>query len=306
MVNKHHLPKRCKIYDKDVEIDWSPIYQDNRIEHILCVLKDVTEVKKLYQKNLEESQELLILREISRLKSGDKAYQAIESCLSYVRSAIEHLEDRSRVFIELHTMKGLAMAFGFDQIASITHDVEDHIKESETVLIGKLRELTHRISQYQRICDEIYRGDDDSVAVDKSLIRKLISSLHSSDQTSGVIHTLRSLVEPNLESILETEFRSICDLAERQGKEAPTLSVNGNVLISDSRLVKDLKNVFIHLFRNSIEHGIEMPSVREQAGKSRRGRVNISASSENGFLYLRYFDDGRGLNLKRFEVIRIS
>ena len=59
---------------------------------------------------------------------------------------------------------------------------------------------------------------------------------------------------------------------------------------------------FIHLFRNSIDHGIEQASIRQKLGKEEQGVISIQliAQDERG-VKLRYFDDGSGINIATLE-----
>ncbi|MFM9598143.1 chemotaxis protein CheA, partial [Streptomyces scabiei] len=60
----------------------------------------------------------------------------------------------------------------------------------------------------------------------------------------------------------------------------------------DKNLVEALADPLVHLVRNSVDHGIEMPDVREAAGKPRTGTVTLSASQEGDHILLTIRDDG--------------
>ena len=64
-----------------------------------------------------------------------------------------------------------------------------------------------------------------------------------------------------------------------------------------------LKNLFVHLLRNSIDHGIETANVRTAAGKPAMGHIQLALSQEDDTLKLRLKDDGRGLNIARIRQI---
>jgi chemotaxis protein histidine kinase CheA len=62
-----------------------------------------------------------------------------------------------------------------------------------------------------------------------------------------------------------------------------------------------LRRVFVHILRNSMDHGIERPDVRKGKGKLEAGLITITMEKHSDFVVLRYQDDGRGLDI---EAIR--
>ena len=62
-----------------------------------------------------------------------------------------------------------------------------------------------------------------------------------------------------------------------------------------------MKDIFTHIVRNSIDHGIEKPEEREKNGKSPKGKIIISGVEEEGFNIITVNDDGPGLNLQKIK-----
>lgn len=94
--------------------------------------------------------------------------------------------------------------------------------------------------------------------------------------------------------------RVVRDLA-RQLKKEINLELHGEETDLDKNLVEALADPLVHLVRNSVDHGIEMPDVREQSGKSRVGTVVLSAEQEGDHILLQIRDDGAGMDA---EVLR--
>jgi len=65
----------------------------------------------------------------------------------------------------------------------------------------------------------------------------------------------------------------------------------------DRRLVNALREAFLHLVRNSVDHGIESPDERRGAGKNEAGSIEIEAEEEGDRVRIRVADDGRGINV---------
>ena len=62
----------------------------------------------------------------------------------------------------------------------------------------------------------------------------------------------------------------------------------------------------MHLLRNSLDHGIEMPAQRRAIGKDESGHIDIDMNVQNGALYMTLADDGRGLALARIRSIAVE
>lgn len=94
--------------------------------------------------------------------------------------------------------------------------------------------------------------------------------------------------------------RVVRDAARATGKEVE-LVVEGGELEVDRRILQELRDPLVHLLRNAVDHGIELPDSRVAAGKPARGRVWLRAGREGSNLVVEVADDGRGID---FEAVR--
>ncbi|BCX81595.1 two-component system, chemotaxis family, sensor kinase CheA [Methylomarinovum caldicuralii] len=94
--------------------------------------------------------------------------------------------------------------------------------------------------------------------------------------------------------------RVVRDLARSLKKEV-RLEMQGEETDLDKNLVESLADPLIHLVRNAVDHGIEMPDEREKAGKPREGTVLLTAAQEGDHIELTIEDDGKGMDP---EVLR--
>ncbi len=89
--------------------------------------------------------------------------------------------------------------------------------------------------------------------------------------------------------------RMVRDLAQRLGKEV-NLVLNGEHTELDKTVLEKIGDPLVHLVRNSVDHGIEMPDVRKAAGKPSFGTLRLDASHRGGNICVEVGDDGGGLN----------
>ena len=89
--------------------------------------------------------------------------------------------------------------------------------------------------------------------------------------------------------------RMVHDLAGEQGKEVE-LVLEGEDTNADKRILEEMKDPLMHILRNAVDHGIEPPQAREQAGKPRSGLLRLRASQTPSSVAIEVSDDGRGLD----------
>ncbi|MDR1060395.1 MAG: chemotaxis protein CheA [Clostridiales bacterium] len=89
--------------------------------------------------------------------------------------------------------------------------------------------------------------------------------------------------------------RIVRDMCRKLGKEV-NLEIIGEETEVDKNIIEQITNPLMHLIRNSVDHGIEMPGDREGAGKRRAGTVTLEAKNESGDVWIIVKDDGRGLD----------
>ena len=99
--------------------------------------------------------------------------------------------------------------------------------------------------------------------------------------------------------------RVVRDLARSLNKEV-ALEMIGEDTDLDKNLVEALADPLVHLVRNSVDHGVEMPDEREAAGKPRRGKVVLSAQQEGDHILLSIADDGAGMDPAKLRALAVS
>lgn len=99
--------------------------------------------------------------------------------------------------------------------------------------------------------------------------------------------------------------RVIRDLSRSLNKEV-NLELIGEETDLDKNLVEALADPLVHLVRNAVDHGIEMPDVREKSGKPRTGTVILAAQQEGDHILLTISDDGAGMDADKLREVAIQ
>jgi chemotaxis protein histidine kinase CheA/CheY-like chemotaxis protein len=83
---------------------------------------------------------------------------------------------------------------------------------------------------------------------------------------------------------------------ERSAGRHAELIIRGGEIEVDKSLVEQMTDPLLHLLRNAVAHGIEPPAVRQARGKAAKGRILVTARQEGEFAFIRFEDDGQGID----------
>lgn len=92
--------------------------------------------------------------------------------------------------------------------------------------------------------------------------------------------------------------RLVRDTAGKMGKEVD-LVMEGEETELDRTIVEEISDPLVHMIRNSLDHGIERPDIREAAGKPRKGTIRLRSFYQGGNIVIEIQDDGAGLSKDR-------
>src|SRR5438876_1362957 len=92
--------------------------------------------------------------------------------------------------------------------------------------------------------------------------------------------------------------RAVRDAAKSTGKQVE-LDFSGSETELDNNIIQQISDPLVHLVRNSVAHGIELPEGRRTADKSEVGRVTVRAYHRGNHIYIEVEDDGRGIDYDR-------
>ncbi|MGK0156372.1 MAG: two-component system chemotaxis sensor kinase CheA, partial [Neolewinella sp.] len=107
-----------------------------------------------------------------------------------------------------------------------------------------------------------------------------------------------SLRMVTVKSTFQKMARLVRDVASKSGKRV-ALSIAGEETELDRNVVEQISDPLVHMIRNAIDHGIELPAVRTSVGKGEEGQLSLSAYLQGGSIVIEIRDDGRGLDRDR-------
>ncbi|HVW51006.1 MAG TPA: ATP-binding protein [Trinickia sp.] len=326
---------------KTLDLSWSAITdeRDTVVRLMLCV-RDVTELRRLAAESTQQKRQLEMIGEILAV-SQDKFHQFVESAKGFIHEneriigQHEHADESAlaELFRNMHTIKGNARTYGLRHLTSIVHEAEQRYDAMRRLgadeawdreaSIAELARVKQAVEHYATI-NEVSLGRKGPGAlahraqsgrymvVDRSHIDesvRLVESVGDSD-TAGLVamrdavrRTLRLLDTESFEQALAGPIESLPSLAEELGKRAPKVAIDDNGYRLRRHASGALRDVFTHLLRNSVDHGIEPADERVAAGKPEAGTIEIDVGVDAGALQITLSDDGRGLAMRRIRAI---
>lgn len=184
-------------------------------------------------------------------------------------------------------------------------------KEKE---IARLLPSIQALKQSQEPMQKILALMDGQQKLIKFTKERLIKIAKSSEINAHVVGSMvdtlledikKVLMQP-VNTLFETFPRMVRDIAHEKGKEVHVEFEGGHIEV-DRRILEVLKDPFIHLIRNAIDHGIELPDARVAKGKPKYGTIKIVASETGGSsVEFQFSDDGKGIDVEKITEAAIQ
>ncbi|MBI5256867.1 MAG: AAA family ATPase [Burkholderiales bacterium] len=320
---------------KTLALSWSPICDDaGTVDKLMVCVRDVTELKRLEAEAGARKRELQMIGEILAI-SQEKFAEFIDSARAFLaenRQLIEKTADKrldtiDLLFRNMHTIKGNARTHGLQGMTHQVHLSEqryDDLRKQDTLawdaplLLAELAQVSALVEQYAHLNDSVLgrKGPGRRASVDKFLmverdtVAELLHLLAGVDHGSSaalqlalqhVGSTLHLLGTQPLRELLCDTIESLPSLAAELGKAVPEAQIEDHGIVLRTQAGGLLKNVFTHLLRNAVDHGIEPAPERLAAGKPAAGRITLRLHVDDGKLWLHLQDDGRGLAIGKIR-----
>lgn len=283
-------------------------------------LPEITEEIKIEEFILEEYEKFLIdkkNKEIQKTQEAQstKSNQAKnekdskhERQSSFLRVESDRIDDMMNQVGELVTNKSSYEQYD-DDLTSYTkiieygiNDIRKYYKDSVIQILRKLEYYVNK-KEIKDLRNSYLDGFNnkliDMVKMEEDLKETLDKFRNSYQLLTRVTNDLQETVmKIRMLPIAQTfnRFpRLIRDLSRDLGKEVK-LEMSGEETELDKSVIEVLVDPLIHIVRNAMDHGIEMPEEREKAGKPRVGTISLSASHNGNLIVIKISDDGKGMS----------
>ncbi|MGE0096811.1 MAG: Hpt domain-containing protein [Hydrogenophaga sp.] len=221
---------------------------------------------------------------------------------------------RSRMEAELVTLRGSLkdLTGNLDRLRGQLRDIELQAETQMQSRLAQARDADQsfdplefdRFTRVQELTRMMAESVNDVATVQRNLQRAVESTEDSlvaqARQTRELQRDLLRTRMVEFEGISERLYRVVRQASKETGKQV-RLDITGGNIEMDRGVLDRMTGAFEHLLRNSVVHGIELPEVRQRAGKPAEGQIEIRLAQELNDVSVVFTDDGGGLDLARLR-----
>lgn len=166
-------------------------------------------------------------------------------------------------------------------------------QESVDSLMNIIGELLVAKNSLPYLADSVENMNDEETK--RGIMEKYTFINRLSEQLQDLIMSMRMLP---ISYVFDRYPKLVRDISKQLGKKVK-LHMEGAETKLDKNIIEMMADPMIHIMRNSLDHGIEMPDAREAKGKTSEGNVHLKAYAQSDKIIIEIKDDGAGINVER-------
>ena len=314
------LPDEVERSGEIFNVRYSMIMTENIGKRLLIVLKNITE-KKLLQERLDDERQKL--RMIVNIVSNVENYQVLlnKAMTFFGKTIFEGIEKGNyrellNLYIKTHTFKGIFGQLNIQGIYEVLEKLENllstfdqDLSESEsnkllldlqsleiTNCLKKVNEQVEEYIGFEMLSDACYNNQ---IIVNQTNLEKIKERIRGDSSIKGKDKVFAQLDKLKFKSLCGT-LRKFCDysknLSVELGKESVITEITGEDVFLNPFYYGHLMDSLVHIFRNIVDHGIEIPQERYRKGKNLAGKIDCHLRLEDEHVLLTISDDGKGID----------
>ena len=306
---------------KEVSVE----YQEIEGNRIMCILTDESDKKELSEKLVSEQevQDRLVKVVVNSkyfghlLNEAEELFSLFKEIVAVGKVEASDVESFNAILLDVHDLKANLALFGLEKTTKFAFDLEDflsNITVKEDIDLERFKALTEKVQEsfveelkfFKEKLGEEWMQNFDSLSIPISNIIEITEAIQKKYPNDD--HLLQSVVD--LRKVPASEiFHRFADIsekvAERLGKKLRPITIDGG----ETRLLVDLfgplTNKLVHIIRNMVDHGIELPEERSLKGKDEYGNIQIKIeekqTKDETCCLLSFSDDGRGIDFEKLK-----
>ncbi|MCK9337629.1 MAG: ABC transporter substrate-binding protein [Arcobacteraceae bacterium] len=315
------LPQSIILNKKAIKLEYKILDS----EYVMMILTNITSQKKL-EKKVKKEQETLkmtvaIVSDIHIFYDITKEYREflynIDSIIDTTKSPKQNLE---LLYRTIHTFKGSFSQLYMSDIVEFLHNIENTLSEfafDKNINNDTLKEFLKKydfalnynttMQTIKEILGEEFVNSHNFLKIElsdiESLQEKISKVLSSHSETTPeceeILCQVQGFSNQKLYDLLKPYGKFSYNLAGRMGKEIYDFDIEGNREFGISKELKPFVKSLIHVFRNAVDHGIEIPEIRAELGKDEIGFIGCAFSFDDEYLSISIKDDGKGIDKQK-------
>lgn len=305
---------------KHISLEYFPMRRKSEaVENVLVVATDKTKqiiAEESFKKEKEESERMMFIQKNRRsfIRFLRETERLIEEIAKLTQESL--VKSLDLIKLNLHSIKGSSGIYKL-------HNIYREVDKTEELLMGmSIETQSKEIAEKLNKLVDFVKGEIESVKdKDKTLLGEEIIDgipryVKRLDKMQDFANLLSSIGSNDLLNEFKNKifripasdyFRStnqfLQDLAEQLNKELKPIRIEGGGTLIDPSKFTPLFDSFVHLYRNIMDHGIELPHIREEKGKDEKGSIKINISKKEDALEISIIDDGAGISAEKVREV---
>jgi len=240
-----------------------------------------------------------------KFDTRDKMISWLETILSGGTTPVSIVNEEPKVEVANEVLKEEVVSVGEPEVKMKVEKVQS---KKSTPVVGKMVKIEQELVDHlMNIVGELlvvknslpYLAEEssqmDNETIKRSIFEKYTSFNRLSSQLQDLIMSMRMLP---ISYVFDRYPKLVRDISKNMGKKVKLIMEGGETKL-DKNMIEMLADPLIHIMRNSLDHGIEMPDVRERYGKNSEGNVTLKAYAQSDKIVIDIIDDGAGINVDK-------
>ncbi len=324
------LPVETTLHGRTIQLEYKVINiipESTANIAMMVILTDITEQRVLEQKMEEEKNILRMVvavvgnfRDLKGLL--DDYHDFCHSVQAIVLRQIPVAQLLSELYVSIHTFKGNFSQMYMTRITARLHDLESTIsgfKQISNLDQHQIYEFLPRqelenwpdedLQVLKGVLGESFLDKSGTVEIEVKKLQEIeehVQAVFPPGESRQLLSKLRQLRYRPFRELLHSYPDYVLKLAGRMRKSIdPVVIEDGEIPVDPDRYHHFVRSL-VHVFRNSVDHGIESPEVRLGKGKDESGAIRCRAVLEGGYIVLTIADNGRGLELEKIKAQAVT
>ncbi len=296
--------------------------------YFMLIITNITMEKKLEKKIKKEQQTFKMI--VTIVSESEVFYETKKEYLNfihyyiinYIDSTKEPLYNINNIYRVIHTFKGTFSQLYMKNVVDFLHKVESDIScmvkdknRSNEKLIDLLSSidfdanLQETLDIIADILGEDFLESENFLKVNMDNVKELQekinslleNNLHNSPECQNILSMVQDLSTVKLSTLLKPYSTYTKQLANRLEKEIYDFDIIGEQEIKSAAKIKPFTKSLVHIFRNSIDHGIEDAETRILNNKDEIGSISCTIDKIDDKLHIVIADDGAGIDIEKIK-----
>jgi two-component system, chemotaxis family, sensor kinase CheA len=306
----------------EVEVEEEPQATIEMTEDIVNTVQNIQEQQLLAIEHVQSADDLERIMSMmdkirkfvpempSEFSSKDEIKSFLESQIGSSSTEVEKVEIKTTPEAVVEVVPEVVKEEPTQEVVvpKVSKKVESKKAETQKAVVGKTVKIDQEsIDSLMNVVGELlvaknslpYLADNvvgmTHETIKREIMDKYIFINRLSEQLQDLIMGMRMLP---ISYVFDRYPKLVRDISKKLGKKVK-LDMEGGETKLDKNMIEMLADPMIHIMRNSLDHGIEMPDTREQKGKSASGNVTLKAFAQSDKIIIEIKDDGAGINVER-------